>query len=92
MAKFQTINPDPQKEGVNLDKDKYNHVREAILSSVSDKPLTFMQLRKAVEAKISDDFEGSPGWHYTVVKLDLEARGQITCNRNGSDLQTITKA
>ena len=90
-AKFQTINPDASKEGESVDKDKYDHVRDAILSSVSDKPLTFMQLRKLVEEKIDDDFDGSPGWYYTIVKLDLEARGKIKCDRSG-DLQTISQA
>lgn len=86
--KIITEHPDADKQGVNIDKDKYDYVRERILSSVSDQPQSFTDLRKIVEAKMTD-FDGSPGWYFTSVKLDLEARGEIICKRSASG-QEIT--
>lgn len=86
MNKIMTLNPDPKTEGENIDKAKYDFVKDIILKSVSEKPQTFMELRKVVEAEMAD-FDGSPGWYYTTVKLDLEARGEIVCDRTGDQQQ-----
>lgn len=70
--------PDPSKQGVRINKAKYDAVREAILGSLqSTGPLTFQDLTGAVEARLADHFDGSISWYTTTVKLDLEARGEI---------------
>ncbi len=62
-------------QGVNINKEKYDQVKEAIISALKEKKeLTFTELRKEVEQRLKS-FEGSISWYYTTVKLDLEARG-----------------
>ncbi len=76
--KFQTLHPDPEKQGVNIDKAKYEAVRVAIIEVLQVRgEMTFQGLMDAVHEKLAGNFEGSIGWYYTSVKLDLEARGEI---------------
>ena len=66
------------KEGVNIEKAKYDAVKQAILAAISERgEIRFSELPAAVEANLSAPFEGSIGWYTTTVKLDLEARGMI---------------
>lgn len=70
--------PDPDKQGVTIDADKYHTVRESILAEVLDcGEIGFEPLIEAVEARVGDTFGGSVPWYVTTVKLDLEARGEI---------------
>jgi hypothetical protein len=65
------------KQGVNIDRNKYDQVREAILATlrkVDDMPLH--KLPPAIAKKLPD-FDGSISWYTTTIKLDLEARGLI---------------
>lgn len=59
------------KRGVNIDRTKYDQVRSAILDA------TFQELNEAVGRHLEGRFDGSIGWYFTTVKLDLEARGEI---------------
>jgi hypothetical protein len=73
-----TINPDPTKQGVRIEKAKYDIVREAILENLhAFGPMTFTQLAELVEDRLQGDFDGSVMWYYTTVKLDMEARGEL---------------
>jgi hypothetical protein len=62
------------KSGKNINKQKYETLKEAILSALQDKELThtelFNQLNKALKSK----FSGNISWYGETVKLDLEAR------------------
>ena len=62
------------KSGKNIDKQKYNAVKAAILSALAKKELThtdlFTQLNKGLKGK----FTGNISWYRETVKLDLEAR------------------
>ncbi|MGB3715620.1 MAG: hypothetical protein WA996_14405 [Candidatus Promineifilaceae bacterium] len=79
-----TLHPEG-KAGVNISKSKYDGVRHAIIESLDEHgELTFSQLGDVVRPKIEGDFEGSVGWYYTTVKLDLEARGEIERTGPGS--------
>jgi hypothetical protein len=49
-------------------------------------------LNEAVSQKLTGDFEGSIGWYFTTVKLDLEARGVIICERKSGQPQMIRLA
>jgi len=74
--KIMTLHPEG-KEGVNIDKAKYDAVREAILAIIGDRgEMPFGELADAVGKRLTD-FDGSVGWYTTTVKLDLEARGEI---------------
>ena len=75
--KIRTLHPD-KKQGVNINKDKYDVIRNAILCVLqTQKEMTFMNLSRAVEKEVNGNFEGSVTWYVTTVKLDMEARGEI---------------
>ena len=66
------------KQGVNISKEKYETIREAILSILREQRETlFKDLAAEVEQKLESDFDGSISWYVTTVKLDLEARELI---------------
>ncbi|MDH5606358.1 MAG: hypothetical protein OEY93_05680 [Anaerolineae bacterium] len=82
--KIMTQHPDPSKQGVNIDLLKYNQMRDAILAVLSEfEEITFKELLTAVSQRLPD-FQGAAGWYITVVKLDLEARGEIKRIANSS--------
>ena len=75
--KIMTLHP-AGKQGVNIDKRKYDMVRQAIEEALQAQPgATFSELTDAVGQRIGDVFDGSVGWYVTSVKLDLEARGVL---------------
>ena len=66
------------KTGVNIERRKYDAVREAILTSIPcGGSIAFSDLRTAVGVKLAGTLDGSVSWYVTTVKLDLEARGEI---------------
>ncbi|NJC94901.1 MAG: hypothetical protein C3F07_06050 [Anaerolineales bacterium] len=74
---IRTLHP-AKKQGVNIDKNKYEIIRKAIMSTLRQhKEMPFMKLSRAVEKEVNGTFEGSVMWYVTTVKLDLEARGEI---------------
>ncbi|KKB38057.1 DUF6958 family protein [Bacillus thermotolerans] len=76
--KIQLLNPNPSKKGATIDLDKYERVKETILNIVREREsITFKELMNEVVHQLRDTFDGSPSWHCTAVKLDLEARGII---------------
>ena len=76
--RIQTLHPDPNKKGVNISRAKYEQMRSAVLAALEQQePQTFYGLLGSVEELLGGSFEGSTGWYYTSVKLDLEARGEI---------------
>ena len=73
----RTLHPQ-KKQGVNISRQKYDIIHEAILCVLkSEKEITFMKLSRAVEKEVNGNFEGSVMWYVTTVKLDMEARGEI---------------
>lgn len=74
---IRTLHPD-KKQGVNIDRKKYEVIRKAILSTLhTQKEMTFKNLSREVEKEVNGNFEGSVMWYVTTVKLDLEARGEV---------------
>jgi hypothetical protein len=74
---IRTLHPE-KKQGVNISKQKYELIRNAILCVLQEqKEMTFMNLSRAVEKEVNGTFDGSVTWYVTTVKLDLEARGKI---------------
>lgn len=66
------------KQGVNIDRVKYEQVRQAILDSLAQRgEVPFGDLAGAVAVHLAGSFDGSIGWYTTTVKLDLEARGLV---------------
>ncbi len=77
QEKVLTLHPDG-KQGVNIDKGKYETIRQAILSVMGEQEETFFKdLPGEVEQKVGTGFDGSISWYVVTVKLDLEARGLI---------------
>ncbi len=82
--KILTRNPDPSKRGVKIDKDRYDVLRKTILTILKEQgPLTTKGLVEAVVDVIEKDgkVDYSVGWAAMAVKLDLDAKGEITYDR-----------
>ncbi|MCK6542661.1 hypothetical protein L6Q79_08265 [bacterium] len=80
MKKVSTIlTRHPQgKQGVRIDKSKYDMIRGFILSTLKERgPMPFEELTDYAVKILSSDFEGSVVWYIVTVKLDLEARKLI---------------
>jgi hypothetical protein len=77
MERIRTLHPQG-KNGVNIEIDKYERIKQAILDSIQqNEVISFKELPAAVEANLAGPFDGSIGWYTVSVKLDLEARGII---------------
>ena len=82
-----------KKQGVNIRRDKYERMRRAIESVLENEgPQTFKTLNQAIHQELEGSFDGSISWYYTTVKLDLEAREVIICERKAGKPQMIRLA
>ena len=80
-----TQHPDPSKQGVNINKAKYDVIHDEIVGFLGVAgPSSLSEITRAVSDRIGDSFEGSIGWYVTTVKLDMESRGELTCDRSKS--------
>ena len=82
IARVLCQTPTPGKQGINIDKWKYDAVRSAILKCVPRKGggITFKELPGAVRRALTQDELarlGSVSWYTTTVKLDMEVKGDI---------------
>lgn len=74
--KILTLHPEG-KNGVNIDRSKYDAIKDAIVKILTEHPgTTFSELTESIDRQMPD-FQGSIPWYVTSVKLDLEARGII---------------
>lgn len=73
--KILTMHPQG-KRGVNISRQKYNLLRESIITCLRNKELTFTEMLDQTEKRLKN-FDGSVPWHLEAVKLDLEAREVI---------------
>ncbi|MEO6969582.1 MAG: hypothetical protein ABI217_01640 [Chthoniobacterales bacterium] len=62
------------KRGVNIDRQKYESLKKAILSALKTKELTHDELFERLDKRLEGKFVGSIHWYGEMVKLDLEAR------------------
>lgn len=75
--KIMTLNLG-DKKGVNIDKSKYDTVKNSIISILGSKgQVTLSELGALVESDLANKFDGRVSWYLMAVKLDLEARGTI---------------
>ena len=66
------------KRGVNISRQKYEVMRDAIIASLAASgPVTHTHLVNDVEKRLAGGFDGSVRWYLETVKLDLEARGAL---------------
>ncbi len=79
--KIKTLHPTAGKSGVNIDKEKYELVKSAMLTILeNDGAQLFKDLVSRIAQEI-DDFDGSVSWYAETVKLDLEAKRLIVHER-----------
>ena len=62
------------KSGKNIDNQKYETLKKAILSALRGKQLTHTELFTQLNKKLRGKFPGNISWFGETVKLDLEAR------------------
>jgi hypothetical protein len=62
------------KSGKNIDKQKYEMLKKAILSALRNKELTHTELFNKLNKSLKSKFSGNISWYGETVKLDLEAR------------------
>lgn len=62
------------KTGRNIDRDKYDTLKQAILTAIARKELTHTELFERVNKTLRGKFSGNINWYAETVKLDLEAR------------------
>jgi len=65
------------KSGKNIDKQKYETLKKAILSALQKKELTHAELFDRLNKSLKGKFSGNISWYAETVKLDLEARKRI---------------
>ncbi len=62
------------KRGRNISRQKYEALREAILSALRNRELTHTELFNQLNKRLKSKFAGNISWYGETVKLDLEAR------------------
>ena len=62
------------KSGKNISRQKYETLKQAILSALRDKELTHTELFVQLKKRLKGKFSGNVSWYGETVKLDLEAR------------------
>jgi hypothetical protein len=65
------------KRGKNIDKKKYDTLRNAILSALQKNDLTQTELFGHLNKNLKGKFSGNISWYGETVKLDLEAKKMI---------------
>src|SRR5689334_552055 len=65
------------KSGKNIDRKKYDTLRNAILSALQNNDLTHTELVSRINKNLKGKFSGNINWYGETVKLDLEARKLI---------------
>jgi Family of unknown function (DUF6958) len=65
------------KSGRNIDRQKYDNVKGAILAALKNKELTHTELFNELNQRLKSRFSGNISWYGETVKLDLEARKTI---------------
>jgi hypothetical protein len=62
------------KSGKNIDRQKYETLKKAIVSTLENKELTHTELFTRLNKSLKGKFSGNISWYAETVKLDLEAR------------------
>jgi uncharacterized protein DUF6958 len=62
------------KTGRNIERQKYEMLKQGILSALQGKELTHTDLFDHLHNTLKESFSGSVSWYAETVKLDLEAR------------------
>jgi len=75
--RIMTLHP-AGKKGVHILKQKYDVVKDFLLSQIEKYgEITYQLLSEIAEDELGPTFDGKVVWYVVSVKLDLEARGII---------------
>jgi hypothetical protein len=75
MAEEKILTKHPLgKSGKNISKQKYETLKNAILSALQNNELTHTELFSQLNRSLKGKFSGNVSWYGETVKLDLEAR------------------
>jgi hypothetical protein len=75
MAEEKILTKHPLgKSGKNIEKQKYETLKKAIVSALRNKELTHTELFNRLNKTVRGRFSGNISWYGETVKLDLEAR------------------
>jgi hypothetical protein len=75
MAEEKILTKHPLgKSGKNINKQKYEILRRAILSALRNRELNHTELFGRLNKGLKSRFSGNVSWYAETVKLDLEAR------------------
>jgi hypothetical protein len=78
MAEGKILTKHPLgKSGKNIDRQKYETLKKAILSALKTKERTHTELSNQLNKSLKGKFLGNISWYGETVKLDLEARKMI---------------
>jgi hypothetical protein len=78
MAEEKILTKHPLgKSGKNISKQKYEALRDSILSALRSRELTHTELFDQLNKTLKSRFAGNISWYGETVKLDLEARKTI---------------
>ena len=62
------------KTGRNIDREKYDTLKQAILAALRKNELTHTELFNRLNKDLKGQFSGNISWYGETVKLDLEAK------------------
>ena len=65
------------KLGRNIERNKYDTLKKAIMSALRKNELTHTELFSRLNNNLKGKFSGNISWYGETVKLDLEARKMI---------------
>ncbi|MBK8627771.1 MAG: hypothetical protein IPN86_20065 [Saprospiraceae bacterium] len=88
--KIQTLHPDSGKKNKLISLQKYNVIKENILSILKDSEPTHTELMEKLYANVKETFDGGVQWYGETVKLDLEARKIIVRTKSKPEKYTLT--
>jgi len=78
MAEEKILTKHPLgKSGKNINKQKYETLKGAVLSALKNQELTHTELFNHLNKSLKGRFAGNISWYGETVKLDLEARKMI---------------
>lgn len=87
-ATYYAEHPDPAKKGTNIDREKYEQMHTALVTALSHQPsMSLKEMTVAAKDLLAGQFDGSFEWYVTTVKLDMEAKNELICDRKQSPHQ-----
>ena len=88
---IQTLHPQAGKTNKKISLEKYNFIRDHLLSILARREPTHTELMEEIYQRVKDNFDGAVQWYGETVKLDLEARNLITRTQSKPERYILVK-